>query len=366
MDKGLAEKHLIYKILSGSRAYGFSTPESDYDYRGIFIPPEEYFLGLRAFDILDTKNDEDCAYYSLRQFAHLAIANNPNVLEMLFVDPEDILLCRLEFAPLIHHRDAFLSQRCAKTYVGYASAQLHRIHNHKRWISQELRAMEILWPLVINEKVCREWVQWRFGSNVVERMENEFASKMQLPSTSLDCYLSWRQQPKTEPMDAYLSQMEDTGLAEPDERSMMFFREKEYLNGKCLVFDELKFKEAKKKRQQYTEWMARRDPKRHESEVKFGYDTRHAAHLIRLLRTGYEILTEGKLLVRRPDAQELLSIRQGTWSYEKAVDYADEMINKINEIKDFAVPESPDFKLINDLIIQTTKEVLWPAMIGNL
>src|SRR5579875_1443529 len=36
-----------------------------------------------------------------------------------------------------------------------------------------------------------------------------------------------------------------------------------------------------------------------------GYDTKNAMHLVRLYRMGYEILTEGVVRVRRPDAKEL-------------------------------------------------------------
>jgi hypothetical protein len=65
-------------------------------------------------------------------------------------------------------RCRFLSQRCAKTYVGYATAQLHRIRSHQKWIAQEFKAMEILTPLVTEGLICREWVAWRFFQEDVE------------------------------------------------------------------------------------------------------------------------------------------------------------------------------------------------------
>ena len=30
---------MILKVLTGSRAYGLETPESDYDYHGVFVTP---------------------------------------------------------------------------------------------------------------------------------------------------------------------------------------------------------------------------------------------------------------------------------------------------------------------------------------
>lgn len=50
---------------------------------------------------------------------------------------------------------------------------------------------------------------------------------------------------------------------------------------------------------------------------KFGYDTKNAAHLIRILRMGIEFLTDGSLQVEREDKQELLDIKQGLWSLDK-------------------------------------------------
>jgi len=51
--------------------------------------------------------------------------------------------------------------------------------------------------------------------------------------------------------------------------------------------------------------------------------------LVRLLLTGYEILTEGVVRVYRPDAKELLDIRDGKYSYEGILEYAQELEAKV-------------------------------------
>lgn len=51
---------------------------------------------------------------------------------------------------------------------------------------------------------------------------------------------------------------------------------------------------------------------------RYGYDTKNASHLIRLLRMGIEFLTTGELIVlREHDATELLDIKKGEWSLER-------------------------------------------------
>src|SRR5271170_3216483 len=169
--KDLAEGNLIYKVRCGSHAYGTALPTSDVDFAGIFIPPIEYYYGLQSFDLLSEQAEEDRSYYSLRKYAHLAVANNPNVLELLFVDLADVCHTSPAAELLRENRHLFLSQRCQKTFVGYAKAQLSRIRTHTKWLSQELADMALLQPLVIQGKVTREWVAWRFGDNMLKRVE---------------------------------------------------------------------------------------------------------------------------------------------------------------------------------------------------
>jgi predicted nucleotidyltransferase len=159
----LAESRLIYKVRCGSHAYGTNIATSDEDYAGIFIPPVESFFGLHAFDMLSDQSEEDHAYYSLRKYANLAVANNPNVLELLFVRDSDILLATSQATNLRRHRHLFLSQRCQKTFVGYAKAQLHRIRTHTKWLGQELHDLSILEPLFKSGRVSANWVAWRFS-----------------------------------------------------------------------------------------------------------------------------------------------------------------------------------------------------------
>lgn len=57
-------------------------------------------------------------------------------------------------------------------------------------------------------------------------------------------------------------------------------------------------------------------PKRRELVERYGYDTKNASHLVRLLRMGIEFLTEGTLRVFREDAKELKAIKSGEWTLD--------------------------------------------------
>jgi predicted nucleotidyltransferase len=98
---------------------------------------------------------------------------------------------------------------------------------------------------------------------------------------------------------------------------------------------------------------------------KYGYDTKLFSHSIRLFRMASEVLLTGKLNVLRPDAEELLAIRNGKYTYEEAVQF-DETAKKpiltgglaFEEQKKFEaacaksiLPNHPDFKFINELLV---------------
>jgi predicted nucleotidyltransferase len=53
MNRLEIENRTILLALTGSRGYGLDTPASDYDYRGVFIATEPYYLG---FNIIEQKD----------------------------------------------------------------------------------------------------------------------------------------------------------------------------------------------------------------------------------------------------------------------------------------------------------------------
>jgi hypothetical protein len=60
-------------------------------------------------------------------------------------------------------------------------------------------------------------------------------------------------------------------------------------------------------------------------------DTKHAMHLLRLMRTGLEVLESGELRVRRPDAEELNAIRDGAMTFDELLHEAGTLREKVEE-----------------------------------
>jgi hypothetical protein len=87
---------------------------------------------------------------------------------------------------------------------------------------------------------------------------------------------------------------------------------------------------------------------------KFGYDTKNAAHLIRLLCLGGEFLKTGNMTVDRRDfgdAEQLLAIKKGKWSLQEVQDYATTLFADLREANESSpLPEGPDEEAVNNLM----------------
>jgi predicted nucleotidyltransferase len=96
--------------------------------------------------------------------------------------------------------------------------------------------------------------------------------------------------------------------------------------------------------------------KRKELVARYGYDTKNAAHLIRLLRMGIEFLKDGELNVLREDASQLLEIKRGEWALEQVKSEADRLFVLAQETYiNSTLPKQPDLEAINSLSVEIVK-----------
>ena len=99
--------------------------------------------------------------------------------------------------------------------------------------------------------------------------------------------------------------------------------------------------------------------KRKQLVNKFGYDTKNAAHLIRLLRMEIEFLAEGRLYVERHDASQLLQIKRGEWSIEKVKEEAKRLFILADQTyTQSKLPDNVDKMAINDLCVKIVSVAL--------
>jgi len=123
------EDRTILLAVTGSHAYGTATEHSDKDYKGVCIPPIDYYLGLKMFNEYNksggknwrnTKDDVDVTILHVNKFVHDAMLGVPNNIEILFVRSEDLLKVTPLGQKLIDNRHLFLSKQIRRKFGGYA------------------------------------------------------------------------------------------------------------------------------------------------------------------------------------------------------------------------------------------------------
>ncbi len=121
-------RRIILLGLGGSHAYGTSNDNSDIDFRGITLNMPSDLLGLTEFEQYEDSNT-DTVIYSFNKIVKLLLECNPNTCEILGLDDDQYLIKSTLGQEIIDNKDLFISKRAAKSFGGYASAQLRRLQN---------------------------------------------------------------------------------------------------------------------------------------------------------------------------------------------------------------------------------------------
>lgn len=343
----------VLLVRHGSHAYGTNTATSDEDFKGIAIPPKNYFLGtMHRFEQAELKApDPDAVIYDIRKFFNLAADCNPNIIEVLHTDPSDHFLVDPIGEIILEHKDAFLSKKIKHTFLGYSIAQLKRIKTHKRWIMnppthpptrKELGLPEqTLIPadqlMAAQAEIQKELDRFQF--DFMEGLEESRKIEVRNTVTGMLAEL------KITTDQHWQASARKIGLS--DNFIQLMQREREYAG-------------AKREWDQYQNWKKTRNMARAMLEEKFGYDTKHAYHLVRLIRMCREILTTGVVLVKRPDREELLAIRNGAWTYDQLIEFAEREEQKLNELYNMSnvLPKSPNKEMLDKLCIKLVEKSL--------
>uniref|UniRef100_A0A6M3IU62 Putative nucleotidyltransferase n=1 Tax=viral metagenome TaxID=1070528 RepID=A0A6M3IU62_9ZZZZ len=291
----VAEKNMILKVRAGSYLYGTNTLESDEDYIGIFIPEEKYLLGLNKIEEV-SKEDCDDKLYSLSKFAKLALDNNPNILELLFVDAEDVLYINDLGLDLLELKNSFLSQNIKHRFLGYAFSQKKKMVTKLENYSDIYEAHYYL----VNNK----------------HNENEIFLVDLLPSP-------------------------------------LFERTKDMIKvGDISLPAAITIKKAINTLKVRIEKFGDRK----ELVTRYGFDTKFALHLIRLITEGITLLRKGTLKFPLPNASFLMDIRNGVYSLDKILDISDGLESIMERVYKYTkLPKKPDFSKINDFVIRAHK-----------
>lgn len=122
----------LLRILHGSHLYGTSTPASDLDYKGVFLPSGEDILLQKVPSVIDkgtgsqdqknTKDDVDDQSFNLQKFLKLIVSGDTVGTELLFAPPEFVEVDSPEMETIRANKHLLLNRQC-KGFVGYCQRQ---------------------------------------------------------------------------------------------------------------------------------------------------------------------------------------------------------------------------------------------------
>lgn len=342
---------LILLVRQGSHAYGTARENSDLDLRGVAIAPREVYLGYRqVFEQFEQSQPADVVVYELRKLIRLGAECNPGIFEMLWVEDEDVLVEQEAGRRLRDERRAFLSKRARFTFAGYARHQLQRLRNHRAWLLAPPEAPPTRGEFGLPERTV-------IPADQLAAAESAIAKQLDRWQPALPDLDPGARQALLDSWGELLSEM-SLGL---DERFVAAGRRLGYDDNFLELLDrERQFENRLKHWRAYKQWEKNRNPQRASLEARFGYDTKHAMHLVRILRMGRELLETGEVKVRRPDARELLSIRDGAWSFDQLLAWAEDQDRHLDALlATTTLPPEPDHARLERLCEELIESYLF-------
>ncbi len=402
MSKQITHEYLVenglilFETIIGSQAYGTQTPASDIDKKFVYILPEDSILGTGYVEQINV--NKDYTGWEIRRFLELMGTNNPTVLELLN-SPEDCIISKHPLFDLILERkEEFITKICKDSFGGYARQQIKKakgLNKKQNWEKDKMTRKDLLdFCYVIDGEKSIPWRKWNNG-----KYDEKFIGAVNIPNAR-DTYAlfydnvgeklhsdkypeKYRKIAKEilklagKPMGLGYKGLVNTGQEDEDGKinygisnqlrlSSIPKGEKVICN---LIYNKDGYSEHCKDYKEYQEWLENRNEARYVETQEHGQriDGKNMMHCMRLIKMSQEI-GEGKgIIVRRPDAQELLKIRRGEVDLDSLITLADEEIAKMDEIFDnSSLPSHVNKEIVNELLLKIRQDFYFEQQFKNV
>lgn len=311
---------MILMGLGGSYAYGTNNENSDIDFRGVTLNLPSDLLGLTEFEQYEDVHT-DTVIYSFNKMIKLLLECNPNIIELLGLDDSQYLIKTELGQILLDNRHLFLSKRAAKSFGGYAGAQLRRLQNAiaRDSMPQQEREQHI----------------YRSVKNALE----DFARKNDMfDKGNIHIYIDKSDNPERE-TELFID-AQYTHLPLRDYENMLGA-----MNNVVRDYDKI----------------GKRNKKKDDNHLN-----KHAMHLIRLFMMAIDILEKGQIKTHRTDDLELLrSIRRGDFQKEDK-NFSDEFYAILSDYenrleratKNTILPDNPDMEKVEAFVEYVNRKAI--------
>jgi len=303
----MAQRNKCAEYIIGSQLYGTATPTSDTDFGGFFIADIEYYYGLNSVDEVDFSTVSklengrnapdaiDLKLYELRKFVRLAMENNPNIIEQLFIPQNKMVFCNAAAMKIFTSAHLFPHKGLTQKFIGYAKSQLHKMRVKPENYDELSRFKLYFETCLCLPKHRKAFIQdipnesgiWKEGNQFYAIGDLKFNGKVKME-------------------DVYNSVVERLNKA----------------GSRTDIF------------------------------LKHGYDTKFGMHCIRLLQEGMQLLKTGRLVFPLENVETLKSIRAGEWTVEQVVEMSERLTEELDQVSaKSTLPSGPRFDEIEKLLV---------------
>lgn len=117
---------MMCQLIGGSTLYGLNTPESDVDYRGLFLATDnKYVAGFATVESIVQTGETDSVYYELYRYLTLLRKSNTQVLEILFAPEKSFTLKTTAFDEIRDFKYELIdSEVLKKSLQGYVYSEM--------------------------------------------------------------------------------------------------------------------------------------------------------------------------------------------------------------------------------------------------
>jgi hypothetical protein len=162
------QMRIIVKMIFGAHLYGTATPNSDLDYKGIFLPskaelllgriPKSHRYSTGREESRNTKNDIDIDLYSLHHFIKLACDGQTVAMDMLHATDNMILQKSEIWDEIVKNRRKFYTRNLS-SLADYVRRQASKYGIKGSRIDAALQILEILKKEDSSQKIREIWDQ---------------------------------------------------------------------------------------------------------------------------------------------------------------------------------------------------------------
>jgi len=315
-SKNLALKHEILEYRVGSHLYGTNTENSDLDLCGIFIAPKEYYIGLSNIAEVDfstvVKKENgrnapeavDRKFYELRKFIKLATDNNPNIIEQLFINQDNIIFASPLGKKLLENRHLFPHKGLYKKFIGYSLSQKSKMIVKRDNMADIIAGIDFFKSLGDpSRNYVVQYKNFLIKSGIFKNIEDT-GIHIRIGDTSIQ---------KNETIKQALRKLEDR-------RSKFSGRYDDFVS-------------------------------------KHGYDTKFASNLIRLLCEGKELLETSEIQFPLKERELILDVKQGKYDIDDILEMARDLDSELKlSLENSDLPDEPQTQKIEDLLIELVEE----------